>query len=192
MDSNSKSIIHKAGIIWLYGRPCSGKTTIGNELITLFDKFELPALHIDGDELRGGLNNDLGFNSNDRFENIRRAAEMASFLAVKKTLTVICTFVTPFIELRLLAKTIAQRNKVSFFEIYIDAPLEICIQRDVKGQYKFALAGQITEFTGITSPFEVPQDEFIAIDSVNQSPEECAMQIFRMVNDESLLKIPLL
>jgi len=161
-------------VIWLYGRPCSGKTTIGNKLIELLSGEYHKVFFIDADYLRIGLNRDLGFSMDDRFENIRRAAEMATFIALKGDTTVICAFITPLKALRELAKSIADRNGVPFYPVYIDTPLEECIHRDVKGHYNSARHGTMVQFTGISSPFEEPEPDEIRISTFQVTPEECA------------------
>lgn len=136
---------------------------------------------IDADFLRTGLNRDLGFSMDDRFENIRRAAKMASFIASQGDATVICTFITPIQALRELANSIAKRNEVPFFPFYIDTPLDECIHRDVKGHYHSARTGTMGQFTGISSPFEEPASDEFRITTLNTTPTECALRIFSAI-----------
>jgi adenylyl-sulfate kinase len=164
----------KCRIIWLYGRPCSGKTTIAEELIEQLSGTDSPIFFIDADFLRTGLNRDLGFSMEDRCENIRRASEMASFIALKGNTTVICAFITPIKTLRDLAASVAERNGVPFFPVFIDTPLDECVHRDVKGHYKSASKGLMVQFTGISSPFEEPSGDEIRISTLNLTPAECA------------------
>lgn len=168
-------------IIWLYGRPCSGKTTIGERLTALFSEEGEKVMFIDADFLRSGLNRDLGYSLEDRFENIRRASEMAAFIALKGEITVICAFITPLIGMRELAKSIADRNGVPFFPVYVDTPLEECMVRDVKGHYNSAKKGIMAHFTGVSSPFEEPAEDEIRISTLKNDPAECARMIISRV-----------
>ena len=164
-------------VIWLFGRPCSGKTTIAEQLIEQLSGTDRHVIFIDADFLRTGLNRDLGFSMEDRYENIRRAAEMASFIALKGNTMVICAFITPMKALRDLAASIAQRNGVPFYPIFIDTPLDECVRRDVKGHYKSASKGLMVQFTGISSPFEEPSGDEMRISTLNLTPAECAQMI---------------
>ncbi len=180
--TENRVVTPKGKVIWLYGRPCSGKTTIGLELTNLLTQNEQKSILIDGDDLRNGLNRDLGFTIDDRFENIRRAAEMASFIASKENTVVICTFITPLKELRTLAQTIAQQKNIPFTAVYVDTPLELCMLRDVKGHYRSAASGKIHQFTGVSSPFEVPDPNDSCLSTVNQSPTDCARKIIELID----------
>ena len=113
----------------------------------------------------------------DRYENIRRASEMASFIALKGNTTVICAFITPIKALRDLAASIAERNGVPFSPVFIDTPLDECVRRDVKGHYKSASKGLMVQFTGISSPFEEPSGDEIRISTLNLTPAECAQSV---------------
>ncbi len=168
-------------IIWLFGRPCSGKSTIGASLETILTAGEQPFYLIDADFLRSGLNSDLGYSMADRFENIRRAAEMAAFIARKGRATVVCAFITPLSEMRELAQVIARRNGIPISMVYIDTPLNECMLRDVKGHYHSARTGRIDHFTGISSPFEEPGPDSIRVSTLDTTPEECALAILSLI-----------
>ncbi|MFY9153928.1 MAG: adenylyl-sulfate kinase [Prolixibacteraceae bacterium] len=142
-------------IIWLFGRPCAGKTTISNRLAQSLKADGIPVITLDGDELRATINCDLGFSLEDRFENIRRASELARILS-RKGYFVVCSFVTPTKELRELVSTINNDAKLSL--IYIKTSVEECIRRDVKGHYRKARMSAISDFTGISSPFDEPDE----------------------------------
>ncbi len=143
-------------VIWLFGRPCAGKTTIGNRLAETLRNLNYPVITLDGDELRGTINRDLGFSADDRHENIRRSAEMARVLA-KKGIFVVCSFVTPTNKLRHLINEILPDVPCEL--IFIDTSLEECKRRDTKGHYMQAQTGVINDFTGVGSPFEEPVGE---------------------------------
>lgn len=131
----------------------SGKTTIAQALERKLLENNYFAQVLDGDNIRHGINNNLGFSLEDRQENIRRIAEVAK-LYLNSGIVTICTFISPTRDIRAFAKNIIGEN--DFLEVFINAPLEVCESRDVKGLYKKARAGEIKEFTGIDSPYEAP------------------------------------
>lgn len=157
-----------ACVIWFTGLPCSGKTTLALALEkALFAKgFHCQVL--DGDNVRCGINNNLGFSIHDRLENIRRIAEVSK-LFVSAGIITINAFVSPTNEIRSLAQSII--GKDDFIEVFLNPTLAICEQRDIKGMYKKARAGQIQDFTGINAPFEIPDNPDIEIQTDNQSIE---------------------
>ena len=129
---------------------------------------------LDGDNMRHGLNRDLGFTKADRVENIRRVGE-TSKLMVEAGLICISSFISPFASERDMVRSMMDEGE--FVEVFVDTPLEVCEQRDVKGLYAKARAGELPNFTGISSPYEVPQDPEIRIDTTQLSAEEAAEQI---------------
>lgn len=143
----------QAKVIWLTGLSGSGKTTLARHLeAQLFQRGYLTQI-LDGDNIRAGINNNLGFSAADRFENIRRIAEISKLFLHCGIITINC-FISPTDEIREMARNII--GKDDFLEIFINAPLGVCEQRDVKGLYSKARRGEIREFTGITAPFETP------------------------------------
>lgn len=155
MNPEGKICGREAGqVIWLYGRPCSGKTSISNYMAGSLQAAGMPVITLDGDELRQTINRDLGFSAEDRCENIRRAAELALLFALKDYF-VICSFITPGRELREMIRQILQPVRLHL--VYVDTPLEECIHRDVKGHYGKAISGKLDQFTGIGSPFAEPE-----------------------------------
>ena len=149
-----------AKVIWLTGLSGSGKSTISEAVEKkLFELGHLTKL-LDGDNIRSGINNNLTFSDADRIENIRRIAEISK-LFLNCGIITLNSFVSPTNQIRTLAKSIIGEN--DFLEIYINAPLEVCEARDVKGLYKKARAGLIPDFTGITSPFEPPENPALEI-----------------------------
>ena len=169
-------------VIWLYGRPCSGKSTLSYSISEALKKENIPVILLDGDELRHGINSDLGYTLNDRSENIRRASEIAKLMA-KQGFWVICSFVTPTRELRDLVSTI--NNESELIVIYIHATLEVCAKRDVKGHYFEAKKQNILNFTGISSPFEEPLVFNKVIDTVELNIHEATEKCLELIMHKS-------
>lgn len=155
MTNDLKNTANNGRIIWLYGRPCAGKTTISNRLAESLKADGIPVITLDGDELRETINRDLNFSLEHRHENIRRASEFAKILS-NKGYCVVCSFVTPTNELRELVLKI--NNDINLSLIYIKTSFEECTRRDVKGHYREARNNTISNFTGISSPFEEPDE----------------------------------
>lgn len=172
-------------IIWLFGRPASGKTTTALELGEVLRGMGNPIITLDGDELRKGINKDLGYSFEERQENIRRAAEVAKLLA-SKGFWVICSFITPTNQLRELVFEICENIDVKMF--YLNATVDNCMNRDVKGNYQKALSGELKYFTGISAPFEEPSDRIQCnkVDTSNSSIQEIVVQLKRMILAENL------
>lgn len=158
-------------VIWLTGLSGSGKSTIANQLAKDLHKSGKLVYILDGDNVRMGLNSDLGFSDNDRKENIRRIAEVAKLMSDAGIIT-ITSFISPFIEERQKAKEIIGTE--NFVEVWISTPLEICESRDPKGLYKRARSGEIPYFTGIDSPYENPVNPDIKIESDKYNLSECS------------------
>ncbi len=150
----------KAIAIWFTGLSGSGKTTIAIALEKELHKKGLLTQILDGDNIRTGINNNLGFSDADRLENIRRIAEVTK-LFVNSGVITICCFVSPTEEIRTIAKNII--GKADFIEVFVNTPLEICEKRDVKGLYAKARKGEIKDFTGINAPFEAPVNPEIVL-----------------------------
>jgi adenylylsulfate kinase len=167
----------KARVIWLMGLSGAGKSTLALHLEqALYQKGFLTQI-LDGDNLRNGLNNNLGFSEQDRLENIRRAAEVAK-LFVNCGIVVIASFICPTHATQAMVRQIVGED---FIEIFVDCPLEVCEQRDVKGLYAKARAGLIKNFTGIDSPFEPPQFPDLVVKTHLLSLEECIRKIQEFV-----------
>jgi bifunctional enzyme CysN/CysC len=174
--TDREELISQTGkTIWLTGLSGSGKSTIANELaVKLHNEGKLVYI-LDGDNIRMGLNKDLGFSDSDRKENIRRIAEVAN-LMTDLGVIVITAFISPFENERQMAKDII--GKDNFTEVYIKADLEICESRDPKGLYKKARTGEIPMFTGIDSPYEEPKDPCIVINTGLASVEDSVEFIY--------------
>ncbi|MEI8204531.1 MAG: adenylyl-sulfate kinase [Bacteroidota bacterium] len=168
--------------IWLTGLSSSGKTTIAMALEKKLVEKNYFVNVIDGDVLRDGLNKNLGFSIEDRNENIRRSAEVAK-LFVQSGFICICSFISPTHTIRAMAKEIIGAER--FVEVFVNAPLAVCEQRDVKGLYKKARAGELKEFTGIDSPYEIPQQPDIMIETSTHGLDE---EIESIVNELMVLK----
>lgn len=165
-----KLLRQKSLVVWMVGLSGSGKSTLARALENeLHQQGHLTQL-LDGDNLRTGINNNLGFSESDRLENIRRAAEVSK-LFMNAGLITICSFISPTEEIRTIARNII--GEENFFEVYINAPFEVCEQRDVKGLYKKARNGEIKNFTGLDAPFEAPQNPAVEVRTDQKSLEEC-------------------
>ena len=162
---------HRGAVIWFTGLSGAGKSTIAQALEReLFNR----AMHtyvLDGDNIRHGLNSNLGFSPEDREENIRRVSEVARLMADAGTV-VITAFISPYRMDRRRAREIALEGNAEFIEVFVDAPLEVCEARDPKHLYKKARAGEIREFTGIDAPYEAPEDPEIVVHTDRQSVDE--------------------
>ena len=164
----------KACLLWYTGLSGSGKSTIANAVDALLFQRECHSYLLDGDNVRHGLNGDLGFSDEDRVENIRRISEVAQ-LFVDAGLIVSTAFISPFAADREIAAK--KLGAGEFIEVFIDTPIAICEQRDPKGLYKKARAGEIKDFTGIDSTYEAPENPAIHIDTSDKSIEQCAQQV---------------
>lgn len=169
---------HPSLLIWFTGLSGSGKSTLANLLeIELYEN-DFRTYLLDGDSLRLGLNKDLSFSAEDRSENIRRISEVSK-LMLDAGLITIAAFVSPFEKDRAMIQAIVGAE--NYMEIFVDTSLEECMKRDVKGLYKKAVAGEIKEFTGISSPYEKPSNPTITISTEKQTPEEALTIIMETV-----------
>jgi adenylylsulfate kinase len=173
-----KLLNQKGIVIWLTGLSGAGKTTIALALNDELERKNYFTQVLDGDELRKGINSNLGFSETDRFENIRRTAEIAK-LFVNSGIITICSFISPTKQIRSSTKEIIGAE--NYFEIYVNTPLNVCEERDVKGMYKKARAGEIKNFTGIDSVYEIPIDSNMEINTTNLSVTECVGRILDKV-----------
>ena len=165
---------HKGAIIWLTGLSGAGKSTVATELERELFAMGLQTYILDGDNIRHGLSANLGFSPEDRTENIRRVAEVSRLLMDAGVL-VITAFISPYRDDRRLARSLV--NEGEFVEVYVNAPLAVCEQRDPKGLYKKARAGQIANFTGVSAPYEPPDKPEIVVHTDGQTPAECVAHI---------------
>jgi len=179
-ESRSKQKSQIPKIIWFTGLSGSGKSSIANILEKKLQALGKHTITLDGDNIRHGLNRDLGFTSADRVENIRRVGEVAK-LMVDSGLICITSFISPFESERKMVRSLMSENE--FVEIFVDTPLSICEERDVKGLYAKARSGQIPNFTGISSPYEEPKNPEIRIDTTKITAEEAANKIIHFITN---------
>jgi len=173
-----KLLGQKGVVLWMCGLSGSGKSTVAKALESdLYERGLLSKL-LDGDNLRTGVNSNLGFSDDDRLENIRRAAEVAK-LFVENGEIVICSLISPTVEIRELAKSIIGAE--NFFEVYVNASFDECAKRDVKGLYKKALNGEIANFTGLDAPFEAPLSPFVELKTGEESLEMSKNKLLKKV-----------
>ncbi len=169
----------KAKTVWFTGLSGSGKSTLANELEKRLASMGRHTMLLDGDNVRLGLNKNLGFRESDRIENIRRIAEVSKLMN-DAGLIVLTSFISPFLRDRRNAREIIGD---AFVEVYVNTPLEECERRDVKGLYKKARAGELDNFTGITSPYEAPEHPDITIDTSGRSLEECVDELYEKLEE---------
>jgi len=169
-SEKEKRLNQRSKVIWFTGLSGSGKTTLASALErNLFAKGYLTQI-LDGDNIRSGINNNLGFSPEDRIENIRRIAEIAKLL-INSGVICICAFVSPTEEIRKTVRDIV--GEEDFLEIFVSTPIEVCESRDIKGLYRKARAGLIKEFTGVSAPFDIPQNAVLSIDTSDKTVDEC-------------------
>ena len=178
---DKENLLNQRGLmIWFTGLSGSGKSTIAIALERELHKKGLLCRILDGDNIRTGINNNLGFSESDRIENIRRIAEVSK-LFVDTGIITIAAFISPNNDIRKMASDII--GKDDFMEIYISTPLEECEKRDVKGLYAKARKGEITNFTGISAPFEAPEKPALSIDTSKLSVEESVSVLLELILD---------
>lgn len=175
----------KGVTIWLTGLSGSGKSTIAVELECALVENKHQAYILDGDNIRHGLNKNLGFSPEDRAENIRRIGEVAKLFTDANIIT-ITAFISPYKEDRDNARKL--QNEGEFIEIYVKCPLNVCEQRDVKGLYKKARAGEIKEFTGISAPYEEPSSPEMTIDTSLMPVEESTRAILKYLEENGYVR----
>ena len=174
---------HKSYILWFTGLSGSGKSTIANMVEGRLHEMGISTYILDGDNLRNGLNEDLGFSSGDRKENIRRIGEVSK-LFVDSGIVVLATFISPYASDREEVRKKVQQDE--FIEIYVKCPIEACEKRDPKGLYKKARSGEITSFTGVSAPYEEPENPEIIIETSQYTIEECVQQVMNYLKDNGL------
>jgi len=173
---------HRSALLWFTGLSGSGKSTLAQAVEESLYQLGYHTFVLDGDNVRHGLCGDLGFSDKDREENIRRVGEVAK-LFVEAGIIVLTAFISPFISDRARARNLVGAD---FIEIHCNCPLEVCEQRDVKGLYRRARAGEIKEFTGISSPYEIPENPELAVDSANKSVEACVKEILEYLIQQGI------
>lgn len=175
---------HKSAILWFTGLSGSGKSTVSVALEKALHDRGIHSYRLDGDNVRHGLNHNLGFSPEDRTENIRRIGEVSK-LFVDAGLLVLTAFISPYVTDRKQVRELV--NNDEFIEVYVKASLEVCESRDPKGLYKKARAGEIKGFTGIDDPYEAPENAEIVLETDHQDVDECVHQIITYLEDYSYL-----
>ena len=176
---------HRGAVVWFTGLSGSGKSTLAHAVEENLYQQGCRTFVLDGDNVRHGLCGDLGFSSADRIENIRRIGEMAK-LFMEAGVIVLTAFISPFRADRERVRGMVEHG--DFIEIYCDAPIEVCEARDVKGMYKKARAGQIAEFTGISSPYEAPENPELAVNTGRAELDDCTKQVIGEMAQRGLIK----
>ncbi|KAK9450929.1 Adenylylsulfate kinase-domain-containing protein [Limtongia smithiae] len=174
--------------IWLTGLSASGKSTIATALEQHLLHSGIAAYRLDGDNIRFGLNKDLGFSEKDRNENIRRIAEVSKLFADSTTVS-ITSFISPYRADRDQARALHEKDSIPFVEVHVDVPVEVAEQRDPKGLYKKARAGLIPEFTGISAPYEAPENPELHIRSDQLTVEESVTVIVEYLTSKGLVRL---
>lgn len=177
---------HRGVVVWMTGLSGAGKSSIAVGLDQHLNRQHRHSFILDGDNLRSGLCADLSFTDKDRHENIRRAGEVAKLMA-EAGLIVICALISPFTADRQLVRESCKKSAVPFMEIFINAPLEVCEQRDPKHLYQRARAGAISGFTGIDSPYEAPVNPEVELRTDLHSLEECIGQLAERILERTML-----
>lgn len=173
-EDKERLLKQKSKVIWMTGLSGAGKTTIAKYLDEALYKKGYVAQILDGDNIRSGINNNLSFSDADRYENIRRIAEVSK-LFMNCGIVIINSFISPTEEIRNMALDVI--GKENFIEVFVNAPIEVCEQRDTKGLYAKARKGEIKNFTGIDSPFELPKGAHIEVRTDLQTIEESVKQV---------------
>jgi len=169
-SAKEKLLNQRSRVIWMTGLSGAGKTTIAQHFEVALNRKGYLTQVLDGDNIRSGINNNLGFSEEDRYENIRRISEVSKLL-MDSGIICINSFISPTHEIRMMAKQIIGQE--NFIEVFVDAPIEVCEQRDVKGLYEKARRGEIKNFTGIDSPFEPPEDADVVLHTDKLSIDDC-------------------
>jgi bifunctional enzyme CysN/CysC len=177
-EARWQALDHRGAVVWLTGLPSSGKSTIATELEERLVRAGHPAYVLDGDNLRHGVNANLGFSAEDRAENVRRTAEVARLLADSGTIALV-SVVSPFAADRATARTIAQESGLEFIEVFVDTPIEECERRDPKGLYAKARAGEIKGFTGVDDPYERPDAPDVVFRPEDHEPATALIDLLR-------------
>ena len=169
---------HHGFTIWFTGLPCCGKTTIADQVAMVLKNENYTVEQLDGDIIRQGVTSDLGFSKKDRDENIQRVTSIAKKLT-QKNVVVLASFVSPYRKQRRNAR----KEIKQFIEVYVRCPVEICMQRDVKGMYQKALEGKIKHFTGVDDPYEEPGHPELILDTDTESVEESVGKVLKKIEE---------
>lgn len=175
---------HKSALLWFTGLSGAGKSTLAHAVEERLHQLGCSTFVLDGDNVRHGLCGDLGFSEKDRVENIRRVGETAKLIVEAGVIT-LTAFISPFRKDRERVRSLYPHG--DFFEIYCSSPVEVCEQRDVKGLYKRARAGEIKDFTGISSPYEVPDAPELVVETGSLGLDESVEQVLELLRDRGVI-----
>ena len=184
-QDREKLLSQKGVTIWFTGLSGSGKSTVAREVERILIARGQLTYVLDGDNIRHGLNKNLGFSPEDREENIRRIGEVAHLFTDAGFIT-LTAFISPYIADRNKARALAKEDE--FIEVYVDCPLEVCEQRDTKGLFKRARAGEIKEFTGISAPYEAPENPEITLKTANESLPESTNVVISYLEEKGIIQ----
>jgi adenylylsulfate kinase len=173
---------HDGFTLWFTGLPCSGKSTVGDGVAAILKEKGFRVELLDGDVVRKELTRDLGFSKKDRDENIMRVTFVAKLLSRNGVATLV-SFISPYRELR----DRARQGTTNFVEVYTKCPVEVCIQRDVKGMYQKAIKGEIKEFTGVSDPYEEPLNPEIVLETDKETVDESVAKVVKRLGELGLL-----
>ncbi|MBN2577121.1 MAG: adenylyl-sulfate kinase [Deltaproteobacteria bacterium] len=174
---------HKGATIWFTGLSGSGKSTLANAVASKLHEMKVSTFVLDGDNIRHGLNKDLGFSAQERVENIRRIGEVAKLFSTAGVVN-LTAFISPYKSDRNLARSL---QADSFIEVYCEADLAVCEERDPKGMYKKARAGQIKNFTGIDDPYEVPESPELRVPTGSKPIDACVEQVIAYLKTRKVI-----
>jgi len=177
--------MEKGFVIWITGLPASGKTTVARIVADKLRSMGLKVEMLDGDEVRKWLSPEAGFTREDRERHLRRVAYVSKLLA-RNGVAVIASFVSPYRKIRSEIRQIIESENIPFIEVYAKCSLQKCIERDPKGLYKKALAGEIKHFTGLDDPYEEPENPEVTLDTENTSPKENAEKLLNYIKENIL------
>lgn len=175
---------HRGAVIWLTGLSGAGKSTLATALEYLLHTKRIRTYILDGDKIRNGLNKDLSFSDDHRRENIRRISEVAA-LMMDAGIVVITAFISPFRAERQMARGLIGEKK--FFEVHVATPLALCEKRDTKGLYKKARSGELSNMTGVDSPYEAPETPDLRVDTTQRTVEEVVQEIYKHLEAAALI-----
>jgi len=176
---------HKSVVLWFTGFSGSGKSTLAHAIEEQLHQQGCKTFVLDGDNIRHGLSSGLTFSEKDRKENLRRIGEVSK-LFVEAGVIVLTAFISPFREDRERVRSLMPHG--DFLEVYVDCPIEVCEERDVKGLYRRARAGEVKEFTGISSPYEPPEKPELTVNTEQETLEESVQKVLSLLSERSIIK----
>jgi len=176
---------HKSVVLWFTGFSGSGKSTLAHAIEEQLHQQGCKTFVLDGDNIRHGLSSGLTFSEQDRKENLRRIGEVSK-LFVEAGVIVLTAFISPFREDRERVRSLMPHG--DFLEVYVDCPIEVCEERDVKGLYRKARAGEVKEFTGISSPYEPPEKPELTVNTEQETLEESVQKVLSLLSERSIIK----